>query len=89
MLEFGWACGASWQDRVRLVYYADLKASLVFRGWTRYAPERPLAFSIKITGNTRFQISACDNGWDAGTIALFFSPRSMIVPPDCRRCGRR
>jgi FkbM family methyltransferase len=71
----------SWQDRVRLLYYADLKASLVFRGWTRYAPERPLAFSIKAPGNTRFQISACDNGWDAGTIALFFSPRSTIVPP--------
>ena len=80
LLPFSLVCGASWRDRVRLFYEADLKPSLVFRGWGRYSLERILPFGINASGNTRFRVYARDNRWDAGTIAAFFSPRYRIIP---------
>ncbi len=80
MLHFGWVRGGSLRDRARLFYYAQLKPSLVSRGWSSNSEERLLSFSIKATEGARFQVYARDNGLDPGTMATFLSPRSRIMP---------
>jgi len=81
-VSFAYAHGASIKECCRLFYYAGLKASLVFRGLTRYSPERILSFSLKVTDKKRFQIFARDNGLDVGTFAEFFQPRHTKVPQE-------
>ena len=80
MLQVGWACGGSWKDRLRLFYYADLKPSLVFRGWNRYAQQRMLTFSIRARDNTRFRVYVRDNGVEAALLADFFSLEAGMMP---------
>jgi FkbM family methyltransferase len=63
-----------------LFYYAELKTSLVFRGWSHYAPERMLSFSIRAGGNTRFRAYVRDNGAEAPLLADFFSLERGLMP---------
>jgi FkbM family methyltransferase len=80
--QVGWECGDSITDRFRLFYHAELKPSLVFRGWTRYQPERMLTFSIKAAGLTRFRAYVRDNGAEAPLLADFFSLKRRMMPPN-------
>jgi FkbM family methyltransferase len=78
-LKFAWMRGASMADTLRLFYYAGVKKSLVYRGWTSYSRQRILSFGLKAAGNACFQIHARDNGQDADTIAEIFSPHYEVI----------
>lgn len=80
MLRTGWECGGTLGDKLRLFYHADVKASLVFRGWSRYAPEQILSFGIRAGGNVRFRAYVRDNGAEAPLLAEFFALERKMMP---------
>jgi FkbM family methyltransferase len=82
MWRVSWARGGSCKDRVRLFYYADLKKSVAFRGWSRYAPERMLCFSLKAGGDSRFRVYVRDNGQEAALLADYFGLEHGMMPRD-------
>ena len=81
ILRFACSRGVSLRDRWRLFYYVGLKASLVFRGLARHAPERIVSISVRADDQRIWQVFARDNGLDVGTLAEFFQPNHAIIPP--------
>jgi FkbM family methyltransferase len=82
MLKFALRCGLGLKDCVRLFYHTAVKPSLVFRGLSRYSPERILDFSIKANSGSKFLVYARDNGLEVGTIAEFFAPACRLIPDE-------
>ena len=82
MVHFAWASGGSIKERARLFYYAEIRRSLAYRGWSKYAPERMVSFSIRAPAGRLFRVHMRDNMHDPESLAEFFSSRYTWIPPE-------
>ena len=74
------ALGASFKQKLRLLFYMALKPSLAFRGLATFLNSKILSFSIYDLRRMPLLVYVRDNGVGATTIAEFFSPHSVIMP---------
>ena len=81
MVHFAWASGSSIKERARLFYYAEIRPSLAYRGWSKYAPDRMVSFSIRAPAGRLFRVHMRDNMQDPETLAEFFSCQYTLIPP--------
>ena len=75
------ALGTSLKQKLRLLFYMAIKPSLVYRSLATFLNSRILSFSIYDLRRRPILVYVRDNGVGTTTIAEFFSPHSVIMPP--------